>query len=78
LHQFFTRSSYLAWEDQPIDLKGGGIVLAAHGTRYSDTALEGDPDGQAPLSPRSAMMCILSLSAVGWVVVLLPLLAAFH
>jgi hypothetical protein len=68
----------LAWKDQPIDLKGGGIVLAAHSTRYSDTALESDPDAKAPLSPGSALMCIVGLSALGWAVVLLPLWAAFH
>jgi hypothetical protein len=59
-------------------LKGGGIVLAAQGTRYADTALKAEPNPQTHLSPGSAMICIVSLSALGWAVVLLPLWAAFH
>ena len=53
-------------------------MLAAQGTRYVETALEAEPNPQTPLSPRSAMICIVSLSAVGWVVVLLPLWAVLH
>jgi len=34
-----------------------------------DTALKGDPDAQAPLSPRSARICIATLSTLGWAVV---------
>jgi len=63
---------------QPIDLKDSGIVLAPQGTRYADTALEAEPSPQPHLSPRSAMMCILSLSALGWAVVLLPLWTVLH
>jgi hypothetical protein len=53
-------------------------VLAAHSTRYTGSVLETEPNGETPLPARSAMICIVTLSALGWAVVLLPLWAAFH
>jgi hypothetical protein len=53
-------------------------MLAVHGSQHTATALGAEPSGQTPLSPRSAMICIVTLSALGWVVVLLPLWAAIH
>jgi hypothetical protein len=58
-----------------IDLKVvGAIMLAVHGTQQT-AAFGAERSDQTPLSARSAMLCILGLSAIGWAVVLLPLWA---
>jgi hypothetical protein len=59
-----------------IDLKAvGAIMLAVHGTQQTAAAFGAERSGQTPLSARSALLCILGLSAIGWAVVLLPLWA---
>jgi hypothetical protein len=37
-----------------------------------------EPSCETRLSPRSAMICIVTFSALSWTVVLLPLWAAIH
>jgi hypothetical protein len=53
-------------------------MLAVHGSQHTAAALGAEPDGETPLSPRSAMICIVTLSALCWAVVLLPLWAALY
>jgi hypothetical protein len=51
------------------------VVLAFPGIRHTGATLEAKLGGQPPLSVRAAMICILSLSVVGWAAILLPLWA---
>src|SRR6266481_5638066 len=71
--RLFTRSLRLAWKDVSRLIWWWCIVLAAHSTRYTGTALKTGPNGETPLAARSAMICIVTLSALGWAVALLPL-----
>jgi hypothetical protein len=47
-------------------------VLAFHSLRHSAASLEAASSTERPLSPRAAMISIVSLSALGWTAVLLP------
>jgi len=51
------------------------IVLAFHSLRHSAAPLEAESSSERPLSVRAAMMCIVSLSVIGWTAILLPLWA---
>jgi hypothetical protein len=51
------------------------IVLAFHSLRHSAAPLEAESSTDRPLSARAAMMCIVSLSVIGWTAILLPLWA---
>ena len=51
------------------------IVLAFHSLRHSAAPLEAESSSECPLSVRAAMMCIVSLSVIGWTAILLPLWA---
>jgi len=50
-------------------------VLALPSFRHSATPLEAETNAQNPLSVRAAMMCIFTLSVLGWAAILLPLWA---
>jgi hypothetical protein len=50
-------------------------VLAFHSLRHSAASLETASGRERPLSPRAAMISIVSLSALGWTAILLPLWA---
>jgi hypothetical protein len=49
------------------------IVLAFHSLRHSVASLGAASTSQRPLSARTAMMSITTLSVLGWAVILLPL-----
>jgi len=49
------------------------IVLAFQSFRHSAGALEAEAGIERRLSPRAAMMSILTLSVLGWTAILLPL-----
>jgi hypothetical protein len=51
------------------------IVLAFHSLGHSVAPLEAERNTERPLSVRAAMMSIVTLSALGWTVILLPLWA---
>jgi hypothetical protein len=51
------------------------IVLAFHSLRHSAASLEAASSTERPLSARAAMVSILTLSALGWTAILLPLWA---
>jgi hypothetical protein len=53
-------------------------MLAVHRSQHTVAALGAEPNAETPLSARSAMICIVTLSTLGWAVVLLPLWAAIH
>jgi hypothetical protein len=50
-------------------------VLAFHSLPHSSTPLEAETGAQNPLSVRAAMMCMVTLSVLGWAAILLPLWA---
>ena len=58
----------------PIDLKVV-IVLAFESPGHSVAALETESGTERPLSARAAMICIVTLSVLGWTAILLPLWA---
>jgi hypothetical protein len=58
----------------PIDLRVV-IVLAYHSLGHSVAPLEAESSTERPLSVRAAMMCIVTLSVLGWTAILLPLWA---
>jgi len=51
------------------------IVLAFHSLGHSVAPLEAESSTERPLSVRAAMICIVTLSALGWTAILLPLWA---
>jgi hypothetical protein len=51
------------------------IVLAFHSLGHSVAPLEAESNIERPISVRAAMMCIVTLSALGWTAILLPLWA---
>jgi hypothetical protein len=51
------------------------IVLAFHSLGHSVPPLEAQSGTERPLSVRAAMMCIVTLSLLGWTAILLPLWA---
>jgi hypothetical protein len=51
------------------------IVLAFHSLGHSVAPLEAESSTERPLSVGAAMMCIVTLSALGWTAILLPLWA---
>jgi len=51
------------------------IVLAFRSLSHSAASLEAASSIERPLSARAAMMSIVTLSVLGWTVVLLPLWA---
>ena len=51
------------------------IVLAFQSLRHSAEVLEAEAGAERRLSPRAAMMCIATLSVLGWTAILLPLWA---
>jgi hypothetical protein len=51
------------------------IVLAFQGHRHSAAPLKAASITERPLSARAAMICIVTLSALGWTALLLPLWA---
>jgi hypothetical protein len=53
----------------------GDTVLAFHSLPHSSTPLETETGAKNPLSVRAAMMCMVTLSVLGWAAILLPLWA---
>ena len=51
------------------------IVLAFHSLGHSIAPPEAESSLERPLSVPAAMMCIVTLSALGWTAILLPLWA---
>jgi hypothetical protein len=51
------------------------IVLAFHSLGHSVAPPEAESSLERPLSVRAAMICIVTLSALGWTAILLPLWA---
>jgi hypothetical protein len=51
------------------------IVLAFHSLGHSAASLEAQSVAERPLSAGPAMMCVVTLSLVGWAAILLPLWA---
>ena len=51
------------------------IVLAFHNLGHSIAPPEAESSLERPLSMPAAMMCIVTLSALGWTAILLPLWA---
>jgi hypothetical protein len=51
------------------------IVLAFHTAGHSVAPLEAESSTERPLSVGAAMMCIVTLSVLGWTAILLPLWA---
>jgi hypothetical protein len=51
------------------------IVLAFHSLGRSVTLLEAESSTERPLSARTSMICIVTLSVLGWAAILLPLWA---
>jgi hypothetical protein len=51
------------------------IVLAFHSAGHSVAPLEAESGIERPLSARAAMICIFTLSVLGWTAILLPLWA---
>ena len=51
------------------------IVLAFHSIGRSVASLEAKSNTERPLSVGAAMMCIATLSVLGWTAILLPLWA---
>jgi len=51
------------------------IVLAFHSLGHSVAPREAESSLERPLSVRAAMICIVTLSALGWTAILLPLWA---
>ena len=54
------------------------IVLAFHSLGHSTAPPETESSLERPLSVPAAMMCIVTLSALGWTAILLPLWAIAH
>ena len=54
------------------------IVLAFHSLGHSIAPPEAESSLERPLSVPAAMMCIVTLSALGWTAILLPLWAIAH
>jgi hypothetical protein len=50
-------------------------VLAFHTPGHSVAPLEAESSTERPLSVGAAMMCIVTLSVLGWTAILLPLWA---
>jgi hypothetical protein len=51
------------------------IVLAFHSFGHSAAPPEAESRTERPLSVRAAMMCVITLSVLGWAAILLPLWA---
>jgi hypothetical protein len=48
-------------------------MFAFHGLGHSPASLEAQSGAERPLSAGAAMMCIVTLSLLGWAAILLPL-----